>query len=288
MPLNIQRLVLASTGANAGQKTTTDTAGDPLIVNGPQLWTYESETDTLATIAAANYFANMAYAMSVGDFIMVTGTDASNMYIVATVDALAGTITVESFSTSGVVATANIQDLAVTTAKLADEAVTTGKIDDEAVTTAKIDDGAVTNAKLAEGLINHVQVDVSLADFIGSYTASVELVAAPGAGKKVILHRATLAINYGGTVLAAGGASHIQYADTANGAGTKATGTIAAATLISATADTTFGFTPVDTTLVDSATLDEGLYFAMATADFTGGTSSTYKFDLWYSVVDLA
>ena len=137
-------------------------------------------------------------------------------------------------------------------------------------------------------LIQHVQVDVSLAEFIGQYAASVELVAAPGAGKKIILHRASLAINYGGTVLADGGAVHVQYASTSNGAGTKATGTLAAATLIAATADTSFGFTPVDTTLVDSATLNQGLYLAMATADFTGGTASTYKVDVWYSVVDMA
>ena len=137
-------------------------------------------------------------------------------------------------------------------------------------------------------LIQHVQVDVSLADFIGSYAASALVVAAPGAGKKNILHRATLAINYGGTVIANGGAMHLQYASTINGAGTKATATLAAATLISATADTSFGFTPVDTTLVDSATLDEGLYLAMATADFTGGTASTYKVDVWYSAVDLS
>jgi hypothetical protein len=240
----------------------------PLTENGPALFSYQSAADALATIAAANYFSSQVRDLAVGDIIFVNGSDASNMYIVATVDRDAETITVSSFTASGVVATANIQDGAVTTAKLAD--------------------GAVTNAKLEEGLINHVQVDVALADFIGSYTASELLVAAPGAGKKIILHRATLAINYGGTVLASGGASHIQYANTANGAGPKATGTIAAATLIAATADTTFGFTPVDTTLVDSTTLNQGLYFAMATADFTGGTSSTYKFDLWYSIVDLA
>lgn len=148
--------------------------------------------------------------------------------------------------------------------------------------------GTVSSDMLVESLLQHKQVDVTLAQFIGQYTASVELVAAPGAGKKIILHRAVLAINYGGTVLADGGAVHVQYDLTANGAGTKATGTLAAATLIAATADTTFGFTPVDTTLVDSATLNKGLYLAAATGDFTGGTASTYKVDVWYSVVDLA
>ena len=134
-------------------------------------------------------------------------------------------------------------------------------------------------------LIQHVQVDVTLAQFIGSYTASVLLVAAPATGQKIMLQRASLSLNYGGTVLALGGAMHVQYALTANGAGTKATGTLAAATLIAATADTSFGFTSVDTTLTDATTLNQGLYLAMATADFTGGTGSTYKVDVWYSAV---
>lgn len=157
-----------------------------------------------------------------------------------------------------------------------------------AVETGMLADEAVTSAKVDETLVQHAQVDVDLATFIGSYTASALLVAAPGASKKLVLHRATLWIDYGGTVLADGGAVHIQYDSTANGAGTKATGTLAAATLISATADTSFGFSPVDTTLVDSTTLNKGLYLAAATQDFTGGTSSAYKLDVWYSVMDVS
>lgn len=148
--------------------------------------------------------------------------------------------------------------------------------------------GSINSAQVVDTLIQHAQVDLTLAEFIAAYTTSQELVAAPGASKKLILHRASLWIDYGGTVLANGGAMHIQYDSTANGAGTKATGTLAAATLIAATADTSFGFSPVDTTLVDSATLNKGLYLAMATADFTGGDASAYKVDCWYSVQDVS
>lgn len=234
----------------------------------PCMWTYRSAADAIATIAAANYFADAVYMLSVNDLIYISASDAVGMYVVATVDRAAGTITLVAASLTGSVNTANIVNSAVTTAKIAD--------------------GAVTSAKVEESLLQHAQVDVALADFIGAYTASVLLVAAPGASKKIILNRGTLWIDYGGTVLANGGAVHIQYDDTANGAGVKATGTIAAATLIAATADTTFGFSPVDTTLVDSTTLNKGLYFAAATADFTGGTASAYKFDVWYSVADFS
>jgi len=50
---------------------------------------------------------------------------------------------------AGVIATADLADLAVTTAKLADLAVTTAKLADLAVTTAKLADLAVTTAKMA-------------------------------------------------------------------------------------------------------------------------------------------
>lgn len=148
--------------------------------------------------------------------------------------------------------------------------------------------GTVSSGMLVESLLQHTQVDVTLAQLIGSNTASVEIVSAPGAGKKHILHRATLHVNYGGTVLASGGAVQIQYADDADAGGTFATGTLAAATLIAATADTSFGFSPVNTTLTDATTSNVGLYLSTATADFTGGTGSTYKVDVWYSVANLA
>jgi hypothetical protein len=147
--------------------------------------------------------------------------------------------------------------------------------------------GTVSSDMVVASLLQHKQLDLTLAELIGSNTASVELIAAPGAGKKIILHRAALHINYGGTVLADGGTVQLQYADDADAGGTFATGTLAAATLIAATADTSFGFSPVDTTLTDATTLNEGLYLSTATADFTGGTGSTYKVDVWYSVADL-
>ena len=148
--------------------------------------------------------------------------------------------------------------------------------------------GSINSAQVVDTLIQHAQVDITLAELIATYTTSHLLVAAPGASKKLIMHRGSLWVDYGGTVLANGGAMHVQYDSTANGAGTKASGTLAAATLIAATADTTFGFEPVNTTLVDSTTLNKGLYLATASADFTGGTGSVYKFDTWYSVQDVS
>jgi hypothetical protein len=266
MAFDLNRFTRTTLAFNSGAITLTDSS----VVNGPALFTYATADDNAAAVAAAGYFnpVSAIYDLAVGDIIMGNASDASFALKVATVDRTANprTITTESMSLTGTVQTANIANSAVTTAKIADE--------------------AVTSAKVVETLIQHAQVDVDLADFIGSNTASVVLVAAPGSGKKIILHRASLRIDYGGTVLAAGGTVQLQYANDTDAGGTFATGTLAAATLIAATADTSFGFSPVDTTLTDATTLNEGLYLSTATQDFTGGTGSAYKVDVWYSVAD--
>lgn len=285
MAFNVQRLVLASTGANAGMQATTDTAGNSLIINGPQLWTYESATDALATIAAANYFSEKAFAMSVGDFIMATGTDASNMYIVATVDTsvVPNTITVDSFTASGSVATANIQDLAVTTAKLAADAVTNAKLADDAVETANIVDANVTSAKLAADVLQYVAVPITAAEFNGMYAAPVELVAAAGADTLLVLDRVVLAMTYGSAAYAAGGVAHVQYDDTANGAGVIASTTLAAASFQD-TASTVYSFNAGVVEYPFATCANTGLFLSNITGAFTTGDSDMVA-HVWYKAI---
>lgn len=129
------------------------------------------------------------------------------------------------------------------------------------------------------------RTSISLAAFIASNTTPVELLAAPAAGFKHIVHRACLTIDYGGTVLANGGTVQLTYGAASGDASAICTGNQSAATLIAATADTMFGFEPVYTTLIDSDTLGAALSLSTETADFTGGTGSTYELDLWYSTV---
>ncbi len=145
------RFVRQTSAYNAGQITTTfNPESGSVIENGPAWFTYASATDAIATIAAANYFAEVCYMLSVNDRIDVTGSDASNIYLVATVDRDAGTITLVSYSATGVVGTANIQDGAVTTAKIADGAVTAAKIADLSIENADISaTAAIAFSKLA-------------------------------------------------------------------------------------------------------------------------------------------
>lgn len=134
MTFNLQRFVRQTEAFNSGAQVV-----DNGIVNGPALYTYESADDTIAQIATPGYFdQDVGKSLCLGDFFMVTGTDASNMYIVDAIDPDTYEVTLASFNVSGVVATANIQDGAVTAIKLASDAVTTVKILNANVTLAKL------------------------------------------------------------------------------------------------------------------------------------------------------
>ena len=55
------------------------------FVGVPNVFTYISATDTVATIAAANYFAQVAPDINIGDLIYAVGTDTSDFLTVVTV-----------------------------------------------------------------------------------------------------------------------------------------------------------------------------------------------------------
>lgn len=72
MAFTIANWTCNSTSLNQGQETV---AG--VVLNAPNIFTYASPTDTVATITGSNYFLTMYNSLSVGDFIIGSGTDAS-------------------------------------------------------------------------------------------------------------------------------------------------------------------------------------------------------------------
>lgn len=268
------RFVRQTTAYNAGQITTTfNPESGAVIENGPAWFTYASATDTLATIAAANYFADVVYMLAVNDRIDITGSDASGIYIVSAVDRDLGTISLVSYSASGVVGTANIQDGAVTAAKLATDSVTT----------IKIEDAAVTSAKIAADVLQYVAVPITAAEFNGMYAAPKELVAAAGADTLLVLDRVILAMTYGSAAYAAGGVAHVQYDDTANGAGVIASTTLAAASFQD-TASTVYSFNAGVVEYPFATCVNQGLFLSNITGAFTTGDSDMVA-HVWYKVI---
>lgn len=274
MAFEILRFVRQTSAYNAGQISTTFNPNSPTVLeNGPAMFSYASATDNIAAIGAANYFSDVCYELSVNDLIFCVGSDASVFYQVATVNRDAGTITVVSAFPSGVIGTANINNLAVTTAKLADGAVTTIKLADEAVTSAKLD----------AAVLQYAAVPITASQFNGMYAAPVELVAAAGANTQLILDKCVLAMTYDSAAYAAGGTAAVQWDDTANGAGVIASTTLANTTF-QGTASASFFMNGGVVSAPFATTVNQGLYLSNITAAYTTGDSDMVA-QVWYKVI---
>lgn len=137
MAFNDQRFTRHTLAFNSGRVT----VDGPAYENGPAIFSYASATDAIATVTAADYFADVVYDLAVGDVIIIEASDANGMYYVDAVDRAAGTVSVASFGPTGSIGTANIQNGAVTAIKLASDAVETAKILNANVTLAKLASG---------------------------------------------------------------------------------------------------------------------------------------------------
>src|ERR1700681_2372044 len=94
MVFDINRFTRSSVAFNAGRITTSFApSSTPAFSNGPDVWTYASSTDSIATISADNYFASQVDSICVDDLIFAVGSDANLGLKVVTVDKDAGTIT---------------------------------------------------------------------------------------------------------------------------------------------------------------------------------------------------
>ncbi len=283
MSFDLKRFTRVSLADNTGALTLQDNS----IVNGPAVFTYQSATNTIAEISAANYFNDEGaiYDLHVGDIIIANGDNGSDMLVVATVDTDASpkTITVTSFTPSGSVATANIQDLAVTTAKINDLAVTTGKINDLAVTTGKIAANTIVAGNVSKSLLQYTTVAITAAQFNGMYAAPKLLVAAAGANTLIVVEQVQLLMTYVSANYAAGGVAAVQYDSTANGAGVIASTTLSAATF-QAAASTGFVFNAGVVPETFTTCVDKGLYLSNISGAFTTG-DSTFVAHIWYRII---
>ena len=283
MTFDITRFSRQSLAYNTGLITLQDAS----LRNGPAFFSYASATDSVATIAAANYFnaESCIYDLKVADVIMVVGS-ASNIFLeVTAVDTTASpkTISTTAFTPAGAVSTANIDDLAVTTAKINDLAVTTGKINDLAVTTGKIAANTIVSGNIAKSLMQYTTVAITAAQFNGMYAAPKLLVAAGGANTMIVLHRVDLLMTYVSANYAAGGVAAVQYDSTANGAGVIASTTLSAATF-QAAASTGFMFNTGVVAQTFSTCTNKGIYLSNVTGAFTTG-DSTFIAHVYYSIV---
>lgn len=292
MAFTIANWTCVSSSLNQGQETVTPFGGSPTVLNAPNLFIYGSPTDALATISAANYFLSEYASLSVGDVIIANGTDGSDMYIVATSTSTG--VTVNSFTVSGSVGTANIQNNAVTFAKFQQVAASslvgnpTGVLADvQGITLGNGLEFTGTTLDLPNTNLIYTTVAITAAQWNGMYAAPKLLVAAPGANKLIVVERAVLAMTFVAAAYAAGGVVGFQYDSTVHGAGVAATNTEAAADFFAA-ASTAFQFEGVSGNTVAispfSTTVNKGLYLSNLTGAFTTG-DGTWVAHIWYKII---
>ena len=126
---------------------------------------------------------------------------------------------------------------------------------------------------------------LSNANLTGMYATPVELIAAPGLAKAIIMHRAFLQHEYSTAAFTGGGSIVIQYDDTANGAGIQATNDISSGLLTAAfqRGQMQNGQLP-DTLTVNYENI--GIYISNTSAAFATG-DGTASYVLWYSLIDV-
>ena len=136
-----------------------------------------------------------------------------------------------------------------------------------------------SSASIAPDVVQHATVALSSANILAMNATPVQLIAAPAAGKNIIVQKVMLTMVTTATQYASGGVVVFQIGNTAAGAGTATTGTIAAA-VVNAAAGTSY------TTVVPVAytgTAATGLFISNQTGAFTTGTG-TGTVDIWYQV----
>ena len=274
----------------------TNGAGTPEGNEG--LFQYNGNTvgDAIATIIAANYFLPVVNLLQVGSVIFISATDADGMYVVNALtypdgDGAGAAVTVASYGANGSIGTANIQNHAVTYVKMQQASADTllgnptgGLANVEEITLGNGLDFAGTVLEVSKANSVYATGTISAAQLEAAYDTPLQLVAAAGSHTALVVSNFVLETVYGTTQYTAGGATGLQYGNSAHLAGEKATATLAAATLNAYAANAIVALAGAMASGASTAVVDEGLFFSNDTQAFATG-DSTFVYHLWYSVV---
>ncbi len=291
MAFTLANWACISESLNQGQETVTPFGGSPTVLNAQNIFAYASPTDAVATIEGADYFLPQYASLSVGDWILVNGSDASEILIVDTVSST--NVTTVGFVPAFSVDTANIVNNAVTFAKMQEIATHTllgnptgGTTEVSEVTLGNGLEFSSTTLRVPLTTLQYTTVAITAAEFNGMYAAPKLLLASGGADTLHIIDQMVLAMTYVSANYAVGGVVAAQYDNTIHGAGVLATATEAAADFFAA-ASTAFRFAGSLAIAPFSTTVDKGIYLSNQTGAFTTG-DSTFVAHLWFRTIATA
>jgi len=251
-------------------------------------------SDNLATITTAGYFAsqdvqvellnNGVWQWEPEDLVLIYYSAAQIGFFTydATTDAfvaLAANGGLSNILSSGFVFVGNASNVATGVAVSGDATMSnTGAltIGAGAVTGSKIAANAVDYANLALDVAASATVTLTAAQVKALYDTPVQLIAAPGAGKLVIIDNILWDIAFGTTQYTAGGVLAAQYGNTVHGAGPVASGTLAAASLngVAASGFLSNGGVSGALSVTKATSLNTAVYLSNQTADFATGDST--------------
>jgi hypothetical protein len=278
-----------SSSLNQGQLTVVPFGGSSTIENAPNIFMYGSPNDAVATIIASNYFLAQYASLSVGDWIMGFGTDAS--FAVQVTASSSTSVTVESTGITTSIGTANIVNHAVTYAKIQQASAytlignpTSGTANVEEITLGNDLSFSGTTLQVASTILNYAAVTISSAEFAGMYATPKLLVAAPGANKLLVVDKLDLLMTFVSADYANGGVVAAQYDSTAHGAGVIASSTWAASSFFVGVS-TGFPFAGASSVAQTFSTcVNKGLYLSNLTGAFDTG-DSTFVAHVWYKII---
>lgn len=148
-----------------------------------------------------------------------------------------------------------------------------------------IGSGAISGSKIASHAVDYAQialdvaatatVTLTAAQIKALYDTPVQLIAAPGSGKLVLIDSILWDIAFVSAQYTLGGAIQAQYGNTVHGAGSPASASIAAATLNGVAASGFIANGSGSATLNAPATVENtAVYLSNATQDFASGDST--------------